>query len=118
MHSKKLRGKSEILEALEAMPFDGSHLVSAAGDLSKDIQSSGKTTLRRFRVKQPEPLHPRQIADLRKRLNVSQSVFAAFLGVRPACVMSWEYGRRTPSGPARRLLEIASRHPEVLLNVA
>jgi len=32
--------------------------------------------------------------------------------------MSWEYGRRSPSGSALRLLEIAIRHPEVLLEVA
>jgi DNA-binding transcriptional regulator YiaG len=32
--------------------------------------------------------------------------------------MSWEYGRRVPSGPVLRLLQIADRHPKVLLEVA
>jgi putative transcriptional regulator len=63
-------------------------------------------------------LAPAQIAGLRERLNLSLAVFAAFLGVRPASVMSWEYGRRTPSGPFSRLLEIATRHPEVLVEMA
>jgi|GEM_PF-1250381 len=116
--SERLRGKSEILEALDEMPFDGAHLVSSASGLVKSLQSSDKSTLRRTSVPRPVPLDAAQIADLRKRLNLSQSVFAAFLGIRPASVMSWEYGRRIPSGPARRLLEIATRHPEVLLEVA
>jgi putative transcriptional regulator len=116
--SGKLRSKSEILEALDAMPFDGAHLVSAADGLVKSLPSAGKSTLRRASIPRPLPLDAAQIANLRKRLNLSQSVFAAFLGVRPASVMSWEYGRRIPSGPARRLLEIATRHPEILLEVA
>ncbi|MFM8364911.1 MAG: helix-turn-helix domain-containing protein [Verrucomicrobiota bacterium] len=70
-----------------------------------------------MRVPKPAPLAPAQIAGLRERLNFSQAVFAAFLGVRPSSVMSWEYGRRTPSGPVRRLLEIATRHPEVLVEM-
>jgi putative transcriptional regulator len=116
--SGKLRTKSEILDALDGMPFDGAHLVSTAGLLAETLQGSGKATLRRVRVPKPTPLAPAQIAGLRERLNLSQAVFAAFLGVRPASVMSWEYGRRTPSGPVRRLLEIATRHPEVLVEMA
>jgi putative transcriptional regulator len=117
-HSGKLRTKSEILEALDAMPFEGADLVSAASRLAEAIQGHGKVTLRRVSVSVPLPVEPAQIVSLRQRLKMSQAVFAGFLGVRPASVMSWEYGRRSPSGPALRLLEIASRHPEVLLEVA
>jgi hypothetical protein len=38
---KKLRTKSEILEALDVMPFDGADLVSAASRLAKAIQGTG-----------------------------------------------------------------------------
>ena len=116
--SGKLRTKSEILEALGDMPFDGDHLVVSASQFVAALQDSRKATLRRTSVRKPPSLAAAQIAELRKRLNVSQAVFAAFLGVRPASVMSWEYGRRSPSGSALRLLEIAMRHPEVLLEVA
>ncbi|MEI8293867.1 MAG: type II toxin-antitoxin system MqsA family antitoxin [bacterium] len=110
--------KSEILQALEEMPFDAEHLVSSASQFAEALQGSRKATLRRTSVRKPPSLAATQIADLRKRLNVSQAVFAACLGVRPASVMSWEYGRRSPSGSALRLLQIATRHPEVLLEVA
>lgn len=118
MHPGKLRTQSEILDALEGMSFDGAHLVSAAGLLAETLQGPDKATLRRVQVPKPAPLGPAQIVGLRERLNLSQAVFAVYLGVRPASVISWEYGRRTPSGPVRRLLEIATRHPEVLVEMA
>jgi putative transcriptional regulator len=31
---------------------------------------------------------------------------------------NWEQGRREPSGPAMRLLQIAAKHPEVLIEAA
>jgi putative transcriptional regulator len=40
-------------------------------------------------------------------------VFAALFGATPAAVKAWEQGRRNPPGPARRLLEIAERSPDV-----
>jgi putative transcriptional regulator len=116
--SAKLRTKPAILTALEGMPFDGSAVVGSARSLADSLAGRSKTTLRKVRVKRPDDLRPEQISSIRRRLNVSQSVFAGYLGVRPTSVMSWEYGRRAPSGPVLRLLQIADRHPEVLLEVA
>ena len=92
-------------------------------ELSESLQevlehAQGKITLRTSSVAVPEPpevLAPKEIAQLRKRLGVSQAVFARLLGVARDTEVSWEQGRRTPSGPALRLLEIARRHPEYLL---
>jgi putative transcriptional regulator len=33
-------------------------------------------------------------------------------------LQNWEQGRRQPTGPAKVLLKIATRHPKVLLEVA
>jgi putative transcriptional regulator len=33
-------------------------------------------------------------------------------------LQNWEQGRRQPTGPAKVLLTIATRHPKVLLEVA
>lgn len=116
--SGKLHAKSEIIKNLDDMPLNGGHLVVSAAQFAEALQASRKVTLHRTNICKPHSLAATQIAELRKRLNVSQAVFAAFLGVRPASVMSWEYGRRSPSGSALGLLEIATRHPEVLLEVA
>jgi putative transcriptional regulator len=51
---------------------------------------------------------------IRKRLDVSQAVFAEALNVSPSTVRSWEQGQRAPDGASRRLLEVAEREPAVL----
>lgn len=78
----------------------------------------GKITLKTKNVPIPDPpraVPAKEIVRLRKRLGLSQSVFARMLGVARDTEISWEQGRRTPSGAALRLLEIAERHPEQLV---
>jgi putative transcriptional regulator len=57
---------------------------------------------------------------VRARMNsgLSQSEFAAVLGVSKRTLEQWEQGRRKPSGAAQTLLKIAERHPEVLRDAA
>ncbi len=58
------------------------------------------------------------IVRVRSKLGLSQSRFAAILGISPDTLQNWEQGRRTPTGPAKVLIRIAAKHPEVLLEVA
>lgn len=58
------------------------------------------------------------IVRVRGKLGLSQSKFAAILGISPDTLQNWEQGRRSPTGPAKVLLRIAAKHPEVLLEVA
>lgn len=55
---------------------------------------------------------------IRARLGFTQEEFAAALCISVKTLRNWEQGRRQPSGPAMRLLQIADRHPEILLEVA
>jgi putative transcriptional regulator len=57
-------------------------------------------------------------ARIRKSLKLSQAKFATLLGISVDTLQNWEQGRRTPDGPARVLLRVASTHPEALLDVA
>ena len=69
----------------------------------------------------PERIHfvgepdPREI---RARLGMTQDEFAAALCISVKTLRNWEQGRRDPSGPAMRLLQIAEKHPEILLEGA
>jgi putative transcriptional regulator len=74
---------------------------------------AGKKRLRTRRLKEPAP--PQVI---RANLNLSQSAFAALMGVSLRTVQDWEQGRRKPSGPATALLRIAEQKPEVLLELS
>lgn len=50
----------------------------------------------------------------RERLGLSQPAFAELIDTPVATLRDWEQGRFAPPGAARRRLEIALRHPEVL----
>ena len=65
--------------------------------------------------RRPKAMSPRDIASIRERLNCSQAVFAILLNISPKTVQAWEQGSRTPGDAALKLLTIAKRHPEVLL---
>lgn len=61
-----------------------------------------------------EPSSPKEI---RTRLELSQSAFAALMGVSLRTVQDWEQGRREPSGPAKSLLRVAEQHPEIFIQL-
>jgi len=58
------------------------------------------------------------VASIREKTGLSQSRFAALLGVSVRTLQDWEQGRRAPSGAARTLLLVADRNPHALLDVA
>jgi putative transcriptional regulator len=58
------------------------------------------------------------ILRLRAQLGLSQTRFATLLGISEDTLQNWEQGRREPTGPAKVLLRIAAKHPELLLEVA
>jgi DNA-binding transcriptional regulator YiaG len=59
-----------------------------------------------------------RIRRVRQRLDISQREFAELLNVSLGTVRSWEQGLRTPDGASQRLLEIAERQPDVLIEAA
>ena len=79
---------------------------------AKAIEAGNLKPARVFRIN-PK----RDIVRVRGKLGLSQSKFAAILGISADTLQNWEQGRRSPTGPAKVLLKIAARHPEVLLEV-
>jgi putative transcriptional regulator len=52
---------------------------------------------------------------VREKLGLSQTQFAALIGISPRTLQNWEQGHRRPEGTARALLLVADRHPEAVL---
>lgn len=50
----------------------------------------------------------------REKSELSQSQFAALLGVSVRTLQEWEQGRREPSAAAQTLIRVAEKHPRVL----
>jgi len=74
----------------------------------KDFRN-GQKELKTRTLKEPSP--PKLI---REKLELSQAAFACLLGVSARTIQDWEQGRRQPQGPAKSLLRIAEKRPEIL----
>lgn len=100
---RKTKAGQELISGLEAIIAD----------------SKGANRLRRTTLEIAEPARAwrkDQIAELRKAIfGVSQPVFAALLSVTVSTVRAWEQGQKSPSGTARRLLEIAAMAPDLFM---
>jgi putative transcriptional regulator len=57
------------------------------------------------------------IRGLRERHGLTQSRFAALMGISVGTLRNWEQGRRKPEGSARILLKVVERHPEAVFDV-
>ena len=96
-----MRRKSEILDMAVEMAT-GLHQVGAMD----------KATLREIEaLALPKASHfsAEEIRAIRERNRVSQPVFAVYLNVARSTVAQWEQGKKTPSGPAARLLDLVAR---------
>ena len=51
---------------------------------------------------------------IRRRTGLSQAAFAASIGVKKATLINWEQGRRRPEGPARVLLALIAKDPQIV----
>ena len=81
--------------------------------------AAGKITARTHQLKaRSKSMSEKEIAAIRKKLNVSQAVFADLLNVPKSTAAAWERGLRSPSGAAVRLLQIAKNSPTALMDSA
>lgn len=82
--------------------------------LITSIRQAGQ--IRRGEAKPSRIFHfePADVKAIRARLKKSQAEFAMMIGVSVSTLQNWEQGRRQPEGPARALLRVAAKNPEVV----
>jgi putative transcriptional regulator len=86
-------------------------------ELRRSVQEGGailsgrRKPSREFRIGEPD------VRAVRRRYRLSQTRFAALMGISPGTLRNWEQGRRKPEGSARILLRIVAEHPEAVLDV-
>lgn len=87
-----------------------SNVSAAIHELATDFHETGiidKQTMRRFDESCLTPVHEfsaDEIRKLREREEVSQTVFARYLGVAKDSISQWERGEKRPVGAALKLL--------------
>jgi len=109
--SKRVSGKP--------IEFDAGLLLRSLRGHADFLEGKRKLTLRVAQLMLPgpvKPIKPKDIRGIRHTLGVSQPVFAALLNVPLTTARSWEQGRRSPSGAALRLLDLARQRPKILLS--
>ncbi|MDB5320850.1 MAG: higA-2 [Phycisphaerales bacterium] len=83
----------------------------------QSFSGDNRLTVRTIRVVEPCSYSPGAVRAIRKRLGVSQAIFARLLGVSHVLVRSWERGARTPAAIARRLLDVIRDNPDALISL-
>ncbi len=86
-------------------------------DLKKGLEEfaaykQGKITLHSELIEVPEApvkYKAKDIKKIRAKQKMSQGFLAKYLNVSVKTVQSWESGKRVPSGPSLRLLEIVDK---------
>ena len=75
------------------------------------IKDNSKLLKKFYELKYPQPHHyqAKDIVRIRRKLKISQSVFAHLLNANVSTVQKWERGAREPSGTVDRLLQILEK---------
>ncbi len=99
------RNQSEFFEGLRSALEEG----------VKALRAGKVLTVREVQLPpRPKPMSARRIAYLRRRkLRVSQQVFARLANTAPQTIHAWEQGRAKPSGSALRVLHIFDDRPDI-----
>ncbi|PHS39838.1 MAG: transcriptional regulator [Sulfurovum sp.] len=78
---------------------------------AKEILAKKTSPSRTFYIEEPNA------KKIRSKFHLTQNEFAKMLNISVATLRNWEQGRRRPEGPARVLLNVANRNPEVLMGL-
>lgn len=81
-------------------------------ELMESVREGGATLRGEIASSRTFTIDAPDIGQIRKGFSLSQSEFAAMLGISVKTLQNWEQGRRTPPGPVRVLLQVAERHPD------
>ena len=78
-------------------------------------EREGKLTLRTHTVADiPAPeISASELIELRRRLNVSRAIFAAYMRTNVRTLENWEQGRSKPNAQAAILIRLVEKHPDM-----
>lgn len=85
-------------------------------DLLTSIDQARKISAGKMKPSRTFKFNPLFVANIRKKLHLSQSKFAYMIGVNVDTLQNWEQGRRKPEGPALALLKVAENNPKAVIN--
>lgn len=81
-------------------------------DLLKSVKEADKILRGRKKASRTFEISPPDIVNIRKKLKVSQEIFARMIGVSEDTLQNWEQERRKPRGAALALLTMFKNDPK------
>jgi len=84
--------------------------------LITSVKQAGAIRRGQLKPRRVIEFRPEDVRAIRGKLEKSQEEFALMIGVSVATLQNWEQGRRRPEGPARALLRVAAKNPQVVAN--
>jgi len=81
------------------------------------VPASGPSALAGVRAANGAPPDAAYARGVRARTRLTQAEFASRIGVPIETVRNWEQGKRSPRGPARALLKVIDKAPDVAFAV-
>lgn len=115
---KRVKNRKMQTNKTNYMSDDAFADLKAAMEGASAFERGERANLKVTRIQgpcRPKAMSPRDIARIRQKLSCSQAVFAMMLNISTKTVQAWEQGSREPGDAALKLLSIAKKHPEVLL---
>ncbi|WP_106753523.1 helix-turn-helix domain-containing protein [Pannonibacter carbonis] len=88
-------------------------------DVFRSIEQGLKEAIAHAQGDQMVTIHEIEIPDadvqaIRSRTGLSQAEFARSIGVKKSTLLNWEQRRRSPEGPARVLLALIDKDPNIV----
>ena len=109
------RGNPELEVKPGAEMNVGDMIIDALNDFSDALERGDlkRLTCRKVRIKlKPQQYDPAKVKETRELLNLSQVLFANFLGASPKTIRAWEQGTLPPNKMACRFMDEIRCNPE------
>ena len=97
----KTKAKSKAFEAIHSAASDLHEMGQIDAKTMRDFDASCLTTVPTYTAK--------DVQRIRKKSNVSQTVFATYLNTSTSTIQKWEVGDNTPSGLAAKILYVVEK---------
>lgn len=80
--------------------------------LEYESGNTAGSAVHRLTVNEVRSFTPKEIKTIRLKADMTQSIFAACIGVSKKSVEAWEGGRSCPDGAARRTIGLLQENPK------
>ncbi len=86
-------------------------------ELIASVREGGKILRGKAKPSRSFVIDAPDVKKIRSNYKLSQTEFAALMGISVKTLRNWEQGRRSPEGAARVLLQVAAKHPKIVWDV-